>query len=57
MSRESSPLLLRVSVGLGLVVAAATSTIRADPGLVTELHHTVFPSHTAPSEPSGKIKN
>jgi hypothetical protein len=57
VSRESSPLLLRVSVGLGLVVAAATSTVRADPGLMTELHHTVFPSHSAPSTPLGKTKN
>jgi hypothetical protein len=32
--RQSSPMFLKVSMGLGLATAAITSTMRADPGLL-----------------------
>lgn len=38
MNRQTSPLFLRVSIGLGIATAAITSTVRAEPWMLPDLH-------------------
>jgi hypothetical protein len=51
VNRQSSPMFLRVSIGLGLATAAITSTLRADPGLLAHLHESAA-SQSASADPA-----